>query len=389
MSLTQLVLDFFAAPPMPVLPDPLGAAEKIESKAPETLMGSALKAPEKRVTKASPFDASAGPCAAAEPVVPPAMPRSAATAPAVLPTPALPSDPGTSTSTNTNIGTDAALAVQEFRHPEASRELLLQMPGLEGGQAGRVLVAYALERVRRRSIGFTVSAAGLAVRAPTRLALSAVDDAVRSKAGWIVRKLHDARKRAVRQANSAIVWQDGAVLPYLGWVLRVRIDAAAPATGALQAPAGGGPGWELRIRLPAPRSASATDGAPVSTPGGDPHAAALRRAVHAWMLRQARLHFSARLDHFAPLLGVQWKQLALTNARTRWGSAKSDGSIRLNWRLLHCAPAVLDYVVVHELAHLRVMDHSPRFWATVATVVPDHAALRCCLRDTAIPRWEP
>ena len=281
------------------------------------------------------------------------------------------------------------MAVQEFRHPEASRELLLQMPGLEGGQAGRVLVAYALERVRRRSIGFTVSAAGLAVRAPTRLALSAVDDAVRSKAGWIVRKLHDARKRAVRQAGSAIVWQDGAAMPYLGWVLRVRIDAAAPATGALQAPAAGGPGWELRIRLPAPRSASATDGAPVSTPGGDPHAAALRRAVHAWMLRQARLHFSARLDHFAPLLGVQWKQLALTNARTRWGSARSDGSIRLNWRLLHCAPAVLDYVVVHELAHLRVMDHSPRFWATVATVVPDHAALRCCLRDTAIPRWEP
>ena len=281
------------------------------------------------------------------------------------------------------------MAVQEFRHPEASRELLLQMPGLEGGQAGRVLVAYALERVRRRSIGFTVSAAGLAVRAPTRLALSAVDDAVRSKAGWIVRKLHDTRKRAVRQAGSAIVWQDGAAMPYLGWVLRVRIDAAAPATGALQAPAAGGPGWELRIRLPAPRSASATDGAPVSTPGGDPHAAALRRAVHAWMLRQARLHFSARLDHFAPLLGVQWKQLALTNARTRWGSAKSDGSIRLNWRLLHCAPAVLDYVVVHHLAHLRVMDHSPRFWATVATVVPDHAALRCCLRDAAIPRWEP
>ena len=291
------------------------------------------------------------------------------------------------------------MAVQEFRHPEASRELLLQMPGLEGGQAGRVLVAYALERVRRRSIGFTVSAAGLAVRAPTRLALSAVDDAVRSKAGWIVRKLHDARKRAVRQANSAIVWQDGAAMPYLGWVLRVRIDAAAPATGALQAPAGGGPGWELRICLPARRTpgapetpeAAGTAGAP-QAPGGVPaelQAAALRRAVHAWMLRQARLHFSARLDHFAPLLGVQWKQLALTNARTRWGSARSDGSIRLNWRLLHCAPAVLDYVVVHELAHLRVMDHSPRFWATVATVVPDHAALRCCLRDTAIPRWEP
>ena len=137
--------------------------------------------------------------------------------------------------------------------------------------------------------------------------------------------------------------------------------------------------------------AAGTAGAP-QAPGGVPaelQAAALRRAVHAWMLRQARAHFSARLDHFAPLLGVQWQRLALTDARTRWGSAKADGSIRLNWRLLHCAPAVLDYVVVHELAHLRVMDHSPRFWATVASVLPDHAALRRRLREADIPRWEP
>ena len=274
--------------------------------------------------------------------------------------------------------------VQTFRHPQACRELLLETPGPQGGGPGRVLVAYALERVRRRSIGFTVSAAGLAVRAPTRLPLAEVDKAVRGKAGWIVRKLHDTRTRAVRQAGSAIVWQDGAAMPYLGSVLRVRIDPAAPATGALQVPADGTPGWELRMRQPALRAPSAAGGGACA----DWHADALRGAVRAWMLRQARVHFSARLDHFAPLLGVQWTQLALTNARTRWGSARSDGSIRLNWRLLHCTPAVLDYVVVHELAHLRVMDHSPRFWAVVASVLPDHAALRRCLRDAAVPRWE-
>lgn len=310
------------------------------------------------------------------------MPGPAAIAPAALTLSALSANPGTGAST------EAALAVQEFRHPEASRELLLETPA-EQGRPGHVLIAYALERVRRRSIGFTVSVAGLAVRAPTRLPLSAVDDAVRSKAGWIVRKLLDTRTRAVRLAGNAIVWQDGAAMPYLGAVLRVRIDAAAPLSGRLQAPASGGSGWELHIRLPAQRRASESACAPASAPGDHPQAAALRRAVHAWMLRQARAHFSARLDHFAPLLGVQWKQLALTNARTRWGSARSDGSIRLNWRLLHCAPEVLDYVVAHELAHLRVMDHSPRFWAVVATVVPDHVALRRCLRDSVVPRWEP
>ena len=66
----------------------------------------------------------------------------------------------------------------------------------------------------------------------------------------------------------------------------------------------------------------------------------------------------------------------LSNAGTRWGTAHSDGLIRLNWRLIHFRLPVIDYVVAHELSHLRVMDHSPRFWDTVGTVVPDYAQLR-------------
>ncbi len=105
-------------------------------------------------------------------------------------------------------------------------------------------------------------------------------------------------------------------------------------------------------------------------------------------MRQAQAHFTQRLNHFAPLLGVQWRSLRLSSAQTRWGSAKSDGSIRLNWRLLHYRPAVIDYVVAHELAHLREMNHSAAFWRTVASVVPDYAALRRCLRDEPAPRWD-
>jgi hypothetical protein len=85
-------------------------------------------------------------------------------------------------------------------------------------------------------------------------------------------------------------------------------------------------------------------------------------------------------------LGVQWKKMSLSNAGTRWGSAKADGSIRLNWRLIHMPVSVVDYVVAHELSHLRVMDHSPRFWDTVRSVVPDYAALRKQLKEEATPR---
>jgi len=103
---------------------------------------------------------------------------------------------------------------------------------------------------------------------------------------------------------------------------------------------------------------------------------------------QARALFEARLQHFAPQLGVQWQRLSLSSASTRWGSASADGRIRLNWRLIHHRLPVIDYVVAHELSHLRVMDHSPRFWDTVEQVVPDYAVLRQTLRDHPLPPWD-
>jgi len=99
----------------------------------------------------------------------------------------------------------------------------------------------------------------------------------------------------------------------------------------------------------------------------------IRDAVQAWLMRQA-------LDLFA-------QRLALSSAGTRWGSARSDGSIRLNWRLLHFALPVIDYVVAHELSHLRVMNHSPQFWDTVRSVVPDYPVQRTRLKDDSVPRW--
>jgi predicted metal-dependent hydrolase len=123
---------------------------------------------------------------------------------------------------------------------------------------------------------------------------------------------------------------------------------------------------------------------------GLPHRASeaqIRDAVQAWLMRQARRIFTERLDHFAPQLEVQWRKLSLSSAGTRWGSARSDGSIRLHWRLVHFRMPVIDYVVAHELSHLRVMDHSPRFWDTVRSVVPDYAEVRGLLKDESIPQW--
>lgn len=277
------------------------------------------------------------------------------------------------------------LSPAEFRHPKANREVLL----------GDAVVAYALQRARRRTIGFTVGADGLSVRAPSWVTLGAVDAALRGKADWILRKLSETRERHERLQGDRVVWADGAELPYLGEPLRVVLDPGHRFAGK------GGALVEL-MAAPAAASASASSEAVTPAPPagqgtgralhiGLPHSASpaqIRDAVQAWLMRDAKRHFTERLNHFAPQLGVQWASLRLSSAQTRWGSAKSDGSIRLNWRLLHYRPAIIDYVVVHELAHLRVMDHSPRFWDTVATVVPDYADLRRHLRKEPVPPWE-
>lgn len=256
-----------------------------------------------------------------------------------------------------------AIAPVSYSHPQATREVRLD----------GAVVRYAFARGKRRTIGFMVGPDGLAVRAPRWTPLMEVDAALQEKAGWILRKLHETRERVARQQHAQVDWAQGAEFPFLGDTVRIALDAthgfSAKGAALDEVADASGVRW-LRVALP---QAAST--------------AQIRDAVQAWLMREAKALFVQRLEHFAPLLQVRWTKLSLSNAGTRWGSAKSDGSIRLNWRLIHFRPAVVDYVVAHELSHLRVMDHSPRFWDTVRTVVPDYASLRHSLKDPAIPKW--
>jgi predicted metal-dependent hydrolase len=253
-------------------------------------------------------------------------------------------------------------------HPRANREATL----------GSVQVAYELRRGKRRTIGFSVGHDGLTVSAPKWVPLYEVDKALQEKAGWVVKKLQETRARHLQIEAARIDWKDGAILPFLGESVTLVIDPFHAFNGV---------GAELKPGLPpGPDTAPTAHTLHVGLPhGAGPQQ--LQDAVQAWLMRQANRVFTERLDHFAPHLGVQWRKLSLSSAGTRWGSASADGSIRLNWRLIHFRQSVIDYVVVHELSHLRVMDHSPRFWDTVRTVMPDYAELRGELKDDAIPKW--
>lgn len=245
-----------------------------------------------------------------------------------------------------------------WHHPRANR--LLRLSGCD--------VAYEFKRGKRRTIGLKVTGEGLSVSAPRWTPVSEVEALLRDKSGWVLDKLNDARQRESAVAQARTVWADGASLDFLGQRITLLLDPthAFSQAGAALLPAPAGASHDAQVlRLGLAHSA---------TP------AQIRDAAQAWLMRQAEQVFAGRLDHFAPQLGVRYQRLRLSSAGTRWGSASVDGSIRLNWRLIHLSMDLIDYVVVHELSHLRHMNHSPQFWDVVASVMPDHARRRLALR---------
>ena len=262
---------------------------------------------------------------------------------------------------------DEQAPLRLLEHPQASRSICLR----------GTPVLYCFKRSRRRTIGMAVGPDGLEVSAPRWVPLAEVEAALLEKQDWILRKLREMQIHQQRLQSARIDWRDGVELPYLGQRMRVVLapDHDFRERGAQLVPLPqqhpGAPAHQLRVGLPH-------------------HATVpqLRDAVQAWLMRRARDHFTERLQHFAPQLGVQWRKLSLSSATTRWGSASADGSIRLNWRLVHFKPEIIDYVVVHELSHLQVMNHSPAFWDTVEHVLPDYAERRAQLKDEALPRWD-
>jgi predicted metal-dependent hydrolase len=278
-----------------------------------------------------------------------------------------------------------------YAHPRATRRI----------QLGTTDVAYAFRRGKRRTIGMAIGPDGLEVSAPRWVTLGEVESALHEKADWIARKLVEMQERQQQLGAARIVWADGVVLPYLGDQLQVVLDSSSTLKkNSAQFEPAQQPHVGDAVPLGADAGAQESVQADVATQAAAPllHTLRLglplnaepqqiRDAVQAWLMRQAKALFVERLNHYAPQLGVQWQRVSLSSAATRWGSASANGAIRLNWRLVHHKRDVIDYVVAHELSHLRVMDHSPRFWETVQSVMPDYAQRRRVLKDEPLPPW--
>ncbi len=226
---------------------------------------------------------------------------------------------------------------------------------------GDRIVPYILRRAKRRTIGLSVDQRGLRVGAPPRASLREVESLILQHGDWVAQKLDEWRSR---RRPEPLRIADGTSLPFLGESLHLRL--ALGSNRALwneQA----SPILTLCLRSPAD----------------------LHRVLENALRGKARQLFAGRLDHFAAQLGLTVPALSLSAARTRWGSCSVKTGIRLNWRLIHFKLHIIDYVVIHELAHLREMNHSRRFWAIVEQLCPNYRTVRNELNELAAhcPHW--
>lgn len=219
-------------------------------------------------------------------------------------------------------------------------------------------ITYTLKRSgKRRSIGLRIDDRGLTVSMPLRASEKWLHSVLQDKASWVVEKLDgwQARKPVVPD------WRDGETIDYLGELLVLRVVPSLFATPAHLR------GKELWVFV-----ADSNDSAQIE------------HAVSRWYRQEAESFFILRVTHYSPMLNVIPRELKLSSAKSQWGSCTAHGTIRLNVHLIRLPQRLIDYVVVHELAHLRELNHSTAFWRIVANTCPDYLKLRRELKAIAI-----
>ncbi len=206
-------------------------------------------------------------------------------------------------------------------------------------------------RTRRRTIALVITPeARLIVRAPLRAPASLIDEAVREKSGWIRKKLGEMKQRP-----QAVVrhYEEGEIFWFLGrsYPLHIVDDA--------------GTAIERTDRLSVSRTLLPD----------------IRTAIQRWYVEEAGKEIRSRCMYFSMMTGYSPESVRITDAQQRWGSCTSRGGLNFSWRLIQAPLSIVDYVIVHELVHLRQMDHSPKFWEKVGELMPDYARRRKWLRE--------
>ena len=233
---------------------------------------------------------------------------------------------------------------KQRKAPPANVEEAERSIALEGHR-----VDYRLVRRRgRRGVALKIDGSGMTVAASLTTPIGSIEEMIGKNAGWVLKKLGEWSHRRIEPQR----WQTGTTVHFMGEALTLMIDAGVTRAHVEQSMG------HLFVRV------------------RESNPALVEKTVVAWFKRQALPHVAQRAFFFARLHGLTPPRVYLSSANSRWGSCNSRREVRFSWRLIKARPALIDYVVCHELAHLRHMDHSPAFWQEVARMCPEYKLLK-------------
>jgi predicted metal-dependent hydrolase len=202
-------------------------------------------------------------------------------------------------------------------------------------------------RTRRRTIALMITPdARLIVRAPAGVPLKYLEDIVAQKEKWIRRTQDAMRQRDLQRAEKCFV--QGELFLYLGADLKLEIE-----------------GKNSGIRI---------DGDRLIFPAG--FITDAKNKLVQWYRKEARRVFQERVSHFSSLTGIQYTSVRISGAKHNWGSCGPKGTLNFTWYLIMAPLPVIDYIVVHELVHVLIKNHSKSYWAKVSAIMPDHKSHR-------------
>ncbi|NLG02795.1 MAG: M48 family metallopeptidase [Clostridia bacterium] len=203
---------------------------------------------------------------------------------------------------------------------------------------------------RRKNISLMIDKQGdLIIKAPTFVTNRELYDLVERKQDWVLKKQREVLEQVKARQFSLVegaklMFQGEDVTIHIGDFPKIRIK-------------------EGQLYLPS-----------------NPKTERMERALCDWMKQQAAYLIEESLSHYSDVIGVEYEEYKLSNARTRWGTCNSNHILRFSWRLVMCPQDILDYVVVHELCHIGCMNHSKAFWERVGRALPDYKQRRKWLR---------
>ena len=228
---------------------------------------------------------------------------------------------------------------------------------------GDAVIEYTVRRSSRRKKTVAISVAGgaVVVSAPLRTPNREIQAIVQERGGWILGKLE-----AGAQEPPPLRLVTGETLPYLGRELPLVVNDAE-----VRRPSAQFDGERLLVKV-------------ARELAEEERREWARAALTAWYKAQLREFLVGRVAYWMPVMGrTEMPRVLVREQRSRWGSCSADGALRFSWRLAMLEPELIDSVVVHELAHLEVMDHSPAFWEVVLKAMPDAKMRRRRLNDAA------